>query len=224
MIPLYVHHHLGLGDHFVCSGIVRKLYKTNKFSIILAVKLNNIDTVKSLYKDINISFDVVNNDFEAESKYSLFKFLRIGFEHCDIKNWESSFYTQLGLNYSDRFTEFYISRSIQNENNLYDSLNINGEYAFCNNQCSEGAIDLKIQTKLNKIFLTKKTKNILDWIKVIENAKEIHTIDSSIFQLIKNLKLKKNKFFYDIRYMGFSRTDFTFEDDNWNLINENNKN
>ena len=97
MNHLYIHHHLGLGDHFVCNAIVRKLYKTNKFLIILAVKPNNIETVKSLYKDINISFDIINNDIEAESKYKLFNFLRIGFENCNLKNWESSFYEEIGF-------------------------------------------------------------------------------------------------------------------------------
>jgi hypothetical protein len=218
MNHLYIHHHLGLGDHFVCNAIVRKLYKTNKFLIILAVKPNNIETVKSLYKDINISFDIINNDIEAESKYKLFNFLRIGFENCNLKNWESSFYEEIGLDYSERYSECYTPRSIENENNLYDSLNINEEYAFCNNECSEGLIDIKIKTNLNKVFLKKTTKSLLDWVKVIENASEIHTIDSSVFQLIKNLKLKNKKFFYDIRNMGFSRTDFTFEDDKWSLI------
>ena len=46
-----------------------------------------------------------------------------------------------------------------------------------------------METKLDKI-LKKTTKSLLDWVKVIENASEIHTIDSSVFQLIKNLKLK----------------------------------
>jgi hypothetical protein len=219
MEKLYIHHHLGLGDYFVCNSIVRLLYKKKCFSITLAVKYKNFFTVKSLYQDIDINYHIVGNDADCESNYKFFdKYLRLGFENCNINSWESSFYDQVGLNYSVRYAETYIPKNLDSQIKLFNDVILEKKYAFCNTKCSEGIIDLNINTKLPKIFLEEKTENILDWVKIIENASEIHTIDSSIFQLIKNLKLKSNKFFYDIRDMGFARTNFTFEDNNWNLI------
>ncbi len=220
MNELYIHQHLGLGDYFVCNSIIRNLYFLNKFKITIAVKKHNKESVKFLYSDININFDIIENDEESIKNYKKYKnVLRLGFENCDILNWEKSFYDQIGLNYDKRYTDFFIKRDLEREKNLIKLINPPLEYAFCNKVCSEGLINFEIKTKLPIIYLDKLTDNIFDWISIIENSKEIHTIDSSIFQLIKNLKFSKSKFFYDVRDLNISRTNPTFEDNNWNLIN-----
>lgn len=217
---LYIHHHLGLGDYFVCNSIIRNFYFLNKFKITIAVKNNNKESIKFLYSDININFDIVNNDEEAVSNYKNYQnVLRLGFENCNILNWEKSFYDQIHLDYNKRYIDFFVKRDMKREQKLLKLINPPREYAFCNKTCSEGFFNFKIKTKLPIIYLEKLTDNIFDWISIIENSKEIHTIDSSIFQLIKNLKFLKPKFFYDIRDLNISRTNPTFEDNNWNLIN-----
>ena len=47
-LKTYIHHHLGLGDHIVCNGIVRaaaKLHGEAGGDVILAVKEENIPSI-----------------------------------------------------------------------------------------------------------------------------------------------------------------------------------
>tara|TARA_B100000287_G_scaffold426829_1_gene475399 strand:- start:12 stop:683 length:672 start_codon:yes stop_codon:yes gene_type:complete len=215
---IYIHHHLGLGDHFVCNGIVRYVYSQYRCPIFLAVKHHNVPTVKDLYSDTNILLDPVSNDKEAISNYGKRDVLRVGFEKCDVKNWEKSFYEQCNLPYEARFSESKITRNKEKEDNLFNSLKLPKKYAFCSNQCSAGNVEIDFKTKLPKVFLSKKTDSLMDWLKIIETATEIHTIDSSVFQLIKNMQLDRKKFLYDIRSI-VHRTPYSKElDENWNIV------
>lgn len=213
---IYVHHHLGLGDHIVCNAIVRNIYK--KYGkLTLAVKNQNYSSVRNLYSDINIDFHLVNNDNDCLVKYKEMPFIRIGFENCR-SDWEQSFYDQVKLPYSTRYSDFYIKRNYFREETLKKILNLPEDYAFCNTTASSGKYNISIKSRLHIIQLSPYTDSIFDWIPVIEGAKEIHTIDSSVFQLIKQLPTTKEKFFYDIRELDKTRTIPTFEDSNWEII------
>lgn len=213
---IYIHHHLGLGDHIVCNAIVREQY--NNFGpITLAVKKHNYSSVKQLYNDINIQYHQVDSDSDCYPNYFRYPTLRIGFEKCR-SDWERSFYDQMGMNYSDRFTKFYIRRDESRESDIRAKLNLPERYAFCNFRASSGKHSFEAETKLPKVFLEPLSDSIFDWIGIIENAEEIHTIDSSIFQLVKQLKVTENKFFYDTRKLDSTRTIPTFEDDKWKIL------
>jgi len=214
---IYIHHHLGLGDHIVCNGLVRALYDRHE-KVILAVKTHNYSSVKQLYRDLeNMRFHKVTSDAECIAEYKKQPFVRVGFENCR-SDWEKSFYDQVGLDYSDRFSKFYISRDLEREKDLEDKLNLPEEYAFVNRTASTGSNNIELKTNLPLVELQPITDSLFDWIGVIEKAKEIHTIDSSIFQLIKQLTVKGNKFFYDMRKVDPTRTTPTFEDSGWIII------
>lgn len=90
---LILHHHLGLGDHFVCNGLVRYIYQNKDKNIILVVKKNNYKTVEALYSDLNIKYMLVDSDYDVKSNGH--EYIKVGFEHCNIKHWEKSFYDQI---------------------------------------------------------------------------------------------------------------------------------
>ena len=48
---ILIHHHLGLGDHIVCNGLVRNLIQKNQIYGIF-VKKHNVDNVMFMYKDL----------------------------------------------------------------------------------------------------------------------------------------------------------------------------
>lgn len=213
---LLLHHHLGLGDHFVCNGLVRYIYTNYYKDIILVVKKHNYETVKTLYSDLNIKYMAVDSDCDVITNG--YKYIKIGFEYCDINNWEKSFYDQLKIDYKNRYKYAFFPRNKDREDFIFNKFNIKEDYAFCNRSFSGGNYNIDIKTKYKKIYLQKITDNILDWIGVIENAKEIHTIDTSVFQMIKNLNLKCNKYFYDIRQKNGDGTPYSFDNQNWIII------
>lgn len=48
---LILHHHLGLGDHFICNGLVHALrHQLRVKTLILPVKEHNLPTVRALYE------------------------------------------------------------------------------------------------------------------------------------------------------------------------------
>jgi len=216
---IYIHHHLGLGDHIVCNAIVRNIY-TKYGKLMLAVKKNNYSSVRHLYSDLNIEFHVVNDDSDCIEKYKIMPYVRIGFENCR-DDWEKSFYDQVNLSYDKRFSDFYIKRNPETENALKTKVISSDDYSFCNVAASTGKYNIPIKSKFDKVYLSPLTDSIFDWMGVIESAKEIHIIDSSVFQLVKQLKLNCRKVFYDIRKLDKTRTTPSFEDNSWEIINVN---
>jgi hypothetical protein len=211
-----IHHHLGIGDHIVCNAIVRKKYFDLK-NIVLVVLKHNLDSVKSLYQDIDISFLPVSSDKEAEDNYKNYEVFRIGFEKCNIDNWEKSLYDQLNLDYSIRYKDFVLPRNFERENSLFKKINPPDKFAICNVRSTKMLHNFPIQTSLPLIQMEFLTNNIFDWTLLIEKASEIHMIDSAPFQLVKQLNLDTNKFFYDTRSLDSSRTRPTFNQD-WKII------
>ena len=248
---IYIHHHLGLGDHIVCFGLVKKLiqeYSDVEYDIVLAVKNHNYDTVKHLYEDTNIKLDKILDDSEAEWAYTPpyipqkrdyqpkllpefykprnipgrdLKCLRIGFTERYVQSnpedWEKSFYEQCKIDYKERWNSFYFKSNKDREDKLIQQLNLPEKFAFVNRATSAQKHDIEIDTTLPIIELEVLTPSILDWAVILQKANEIHTVDSSIFHLIKQLKLNKRKVFYDIKTQDDSRGYFTFEDDKWEI-------
>jgi len=58
----YIYHHLGLGDHYVCNGMVRELIK-NETTAVLFCKEHNMPTVEAMYKDCKNLLGIMLLDF-----------------------------------------------------------------------------------------------------------------------------------------------------------------
>ena len=212
---IYIHHHLGLGDHIVCSAIVRRVAHiagSHGGYVILAVKEENIPSVTQLYRDVthSVKFHQVTSDEDCYEAYKKFFFLRIGFESMSLARlfnqgqkplaWERVIYNQLSIDYKHRYADFHIERDYEREKMLEDKLDLPEEFALCCTSSSEGNFAPDIRSQFKKIFLEKKTDSIFDWIGVIEKAKEIHCIDSAMFHLIKQVQPPtETKIFYDQR-------------------------
>ena len=134
---LYVHHHLGLGDHIDCNGMTRHLLKTNKFNKLhVFTKEKYYDLIKYMYRDDSrIELIKVSNDKEHEdvNKFSVendVSVLRVGHENYPWgkeeelgKGCAELFYDQLNLPFSIRFDEFYYERDPKEEERLCKKLN-----------------------------------------------------------------------------------------------------
>ena len=134
---------------------------------------------------------------------------------CPKNCWPELFYAAYQAPYSARHEYFYIERDLDKENKLFNNLNLPSEYAFCvdvSSRRSESAdfsnIKLPVFKPHSRIDLIK-SSNVFDWMTVIENATELHTIDTSWFHLIKQMKLDKQKYFHHIRQSDSLKNVFT---------------
>ena len=115
---LIIYHHLGLGDHLICNGLVNYL-SLNFNKVFLPVKKRNFNNVSYLYKENNkIHLFKVSNEEEDVLNYALknnLKILKIGFEKRK-KPFNSGFYKQLKLSYSISKDYFSFPRDKEKEN------------------------------------------------------------------------------------------------------------
>lgn len=219
MKSLILHHHLGLGDHFVCNGLVNFLSDSYD-TIYLPCKKNNFNTVELLYSEnqkVKV-FKIDKSEFqevEHFSQYSSTPILRVGFNNCNIFEWNTSFYSQLNIDFSIRYSRFRLPSRIENEENIFRLLSKN-DYCLIHCESSEAKYSLNIDGKKQIVEVSKEKDpygNLLNYVKLIKNAKEVHCINSSFFHLVDSVETNAKLFYHDVRKRDFKITD------KWKIVN-----
>jgi hypothetical protein len=202
----YIYHHLGLGDHIICNGIVRH-YKELYGKVTVFCKPHNYENIRYMYQDDeNITVLPIGEDWDVnvyifENKISK-DVIKIGFELLSSVNcptFDEGFYKGNNVPFSVRFQKFHINRDFETEKEIMLELNPNNEkYIFTHN------IDKsKVRSDL-KIIENPVHHNIFNLISLIENAEEVHLMESSIKCLVNSYKMDKPTFFYHNYVRGYS--------------------
>jgi AraC-like DNA-binding protein len=140
---------------------------------------------------------------------------------------DENFYSQLNLSFLKRWEKFFVPRVSDKEDEVYNLL-VNDEakkngYIFLHEDRERSfVIDRKLLPQDVLIIEPKqniKDINFFDYLKIIENADQIHCIESSFAALIESLGLNsKPKFahryarpeaFYDYKHEFTYRTEWT---------------
>lgn len=227
---LYVHHHLGLGDHITCNGMIRCLLKS-KERIYLFVKHKTFNNVKRMYVDLQNKIELIpfENDQQIVNfvnKEKIENFLSVG--HQSLKNimnlgykWDEAFYVQVGISFKERWESFYIERNLEDECILKNKHQISNDYAIVHGVDSSNTDRLdyeKINKNLQVIRIEKKyDKSIFDYIGLIQNAKEIHCINSSFIHLVDSYDLDMPLFYHKNFKKRHEETDHTLKN-NWIIL------
>jgi hypothetical protein len=188
---LYIYQHLGLGDHISCHGIVRYycgIYKR----VFIFVKEHNYKNVKYMFNDIkNIEYIIGDDNFAINyiKNSDLQNILYIGFNLNNTDNLELQFYTMANLPINFKYDYFHINRNFEKEKLIFKNLDLKkGNYIFLH----AGGYELKGELIPKDIRIVEpKNYGLFDWMYVIENAKEIHCIDSSFLCLIDCMKFEE---------------------------------
>lgn len=195
----YIYHHLGLGDHIINNGMVRHFYKQYGQITLFSYK-HNVKNVQYMYRDLE-KIQILGVESDAQADYYIsnqnLDCIKIGFS--DLAGvmpelpFDKAFYKLAGLDFSVRFDEFYFERDLQKERDVLDALNPTGErYIFVHDDASRGfSIDMDRAKTDHKIIMNDKKFNVFDYILLIENAEEIHFMQSSFKELICSYELKK---------------------------------
>ena len=213
--PLYVHTHLGLGDHICTNAIIRHLART-RGSVHLICKMFNLDNVRRLYLGnaavvpAPIPLDQRVEAGEMQLVQEMVQsaggtLLRIGHKppylHDDPVSPDERFYQQMGLDYELRFNDFHIERDMEAEERVFQSLNPSGEpYAFI--QSDEQWPLQKEWGDLSPVF-NDPSIPFFNLGLTLERAAEVHLPNSSIRCLIEGRRVydmsKARLFFHDLR-------------------------
>jgi hypothetical protein len=210
---IYILGNQGLGDHLLCNGIYREYAQRYK-KCIIAVRHNYYHTIKRMISDVKniqiVSFSDHYWTFKMEAHANfLIRFgydtLRLGKFGPDFfldksKRLDANFYDQAKLSLDIRWDSFNIVRDSIAEEKLFKLLiGNNKEYIFLHDdKRRDFIIDIDLLPKNVQIVEpSEKLKNkfsFFDYLKIIENAKEIHCIESSFAALIEGFEYEIPKY------------------------------
>ena len=202
----YIHHHLGLGDHIICNGMVRHFCKKYD-NVVIFSYTRYYENVNYMYRDLD-NLEIF--DFDREEDAIMFvesnttvknNLIKPGFEKLDScldrMTFDEAFYHLAGLDFQIRFDEFYIERDMDRENEDCKTLNPDGEkYIFVLDDPDRGYnIDMEKITNEYKIIRNDYQFGMFDYIKLLENAEEIHMMQTGFLDLVNSYKMDKPKIY-----------------------------
>jgi len=202
----YIHHHLGLGDHIICNGMVRHFCKKYD-NVVLFCYTHYYDNVSYMYRDLSnleiFNFDVEEDAIRFVENNSTVKnnLIKPGFENLDgclgKMTFDEAFYHLAGLDFQIRFDEFYFERDLEKEDEVCRALNPNGEnYIFVLDDPKRGYnIDMDKVTDEHKIIRNDYQFKMFDYIKLLENAEEIHMMQTGFLDMVNSYKMEKPKIY-----------------------------
>lgn len=181
---LIIHHHLGLGDHIICNGLVHSIKRRMGCSnIYLLTKPENIPTVKKLYEDfpeiqlIRLPEEYRLREAEFSTMVSLVNstpLFKVSFMQDDRTPFDLAFYRQLGIDFRNRRSEFREPKNNPKAEIFFKKMVNVDRYCLVANQSSLGQIEIDVDTTLPIYHLqVGMTPNLMDWLLVIKNAAEI---------------------------------------------------
>lgn len=204
MKDLLLFPHLGLGDLIVCNGLVRQLASKNK--VFVLCRPQNVASARFQWRDnLNIELLELTGSFdeqEARAK-EFFEFARKqdkpalglgvwGTKPFEIDRWDHEMFRQAGLAFKDhRWNHFRVDRQPSRE----FELPAGKRYVFLHDDPKRGfKIDGTKLPRARKIVRPEPLPDkqggapcIFDWWATIEQADEIHVIDSAFLCLIDSL-------------------------------------
>lgn len=214
MEATYIYHHMGLGDHIICNAIVRHYAKLSP--VIIFVKPHNHSNVKFMFRDLSNIDYVVGDDKEVHDylkNNNPSNIVTVGFDYCKgyPKTFDILFYESVNIPFEKRFTDFYLKRDLDAEMNLIKKLNPTGEpYLFLHEDLSRGCkinrdriINKNIKVIESNFEFTDNNKiPFFDYISLIEQAAEVHVMESSFKALIDSIIEKKDNMFLYVGVKG----------------------
>ena len=226
----------GIGDIFFCQKIAKTLQKETEYKKVIwpvasvynylnEYMVGDIDFVDETenfpYKDIYLQ--ETRHNIQTED-FLLVPICWPPLDVCSCHNNPLAHghikYNAANLDYSDWVDYFEFQRKKDKENELIEKLKIDlsQPYRVINKNFGTPPIhartrDIQIEDDLPNIYMNFfPGATIFDWIKVLEKAKEIHTVEGSLIYILEKIKID-NVFLYS-RYFG-QNDDFSYMKDNF---------
>lgn len=186
----YIFQHLGLGDHLICNGMVRKIVENTTDFYIMIVKSGNEITVNGMYSDISHRLGFISMPEEQMQVYLRNRItgpdglVLIGYIPWKLPNssFEKNFYHQQNINFNEKWDSFYSPRNRQAEEDLFKKYDITGDYIFVHDDCRFSIDSARLPANIRIIRpdpVCTANNTIMDYSLLIERAKEVHCIESS---------------------------------------------
>jgi len=160
-----------------------------------------------MYRDLN-NLEIFNFSDDAEvvqfiNQNSNVKnnLIKPGFENLDSclnrMTFDEAFYYLAGLDFQIRFDEFYFERDLEKEDEVCKTLNLDDEkYIFVLDDPKRGYnIDMSKVTDKYNVIRNDYQFRMFDYIKLLENAEEIHMMQTGFLDMVNSYKMEKPKIY-----------------------------
>lgn len=239
--------HQGLGDLILCIGMFRYLASKHSELRIIVTSKNRLELERILGPSSSITYTSLPTLPRRRpwsfletflvwvalgwAQVSGFKRVALGYIGKDFfspgskMRFDENFYSQASVPFEARWSFFRIDRDKSREDNLFNILNPTGqEFVFLHEDQARGfKIDRGMIPKNKRVIEPLPPGGglkIADYVKVLEQASEIHVIESSFAALIESLDLKTIKFAHRYARPEASNDplhEFTYRS-NWKVI------
>lgn len=197
--PLFIRPHLGCGDALILNGLVRH-FAANR-PVIFPAKHHNVDSVRFQFRDNpNIQVMPVTDDAEAD-RYAAQEqdVLRLGMFGKDFTfdRWDECMYRQAGVPFDVRWSGFAYERELSTE--FYPPLmgevtTSKSAYYFLHEDAKRNfVIRDDLLPSMMGVEAERTPGTIFDYRMIIENATEIHVIDSVFLSLVESIPTKAKR-------------------------------
>ena len=228
-----------LGDSFVVSGIVHH-YAERCEELYVPVRGVFLETLTTLYQDYpNIKIVQIEHADEIEEFAKANNLSRILGTRLQAENvrglilhplWDQQLYANQELPFSLRYKNFKLPKHINGADELYHRLISNNEpYALIHRYTGDhpdgipihvqnfrsacGLPDIKLIDIDHNI-----TNNMLQFVTLIKNAREIHCVASSFHCLVDSIETPAQLFFHDVREKTSMLVNSPWNNYRWNVI------
>jgi hypothetical protein len=194
--------HLGLGDAIICAPIIAKW--AEKERILVPCWEHNFASVKSLFSGLNVEVFIVKSENDVISNAGN---LRLGYsgEKLSQRNFIQMFFNQAGMGIEERIKYCPIKKASE-------LIPQNKSFAKDYNFVHDDRFPINIVGTRSAMT----NNSILSYVGLIENAKEVHCVDSSFLHLTDAIS-PKGKLFYHQYARPNSTPDFWFRK-NWEVL------
>jgi hypothetical protein len=236
MKPCLIYQPLGLGDIFWLQPIVDFLIK-NDYEVYYPVndlyynevskriqKKNLIWTKEDDYFPLKEHYGKITTHQSIDGLYLPFGFADRYFQNAPIM---ATKYYFINFPISDWRKSVDIKRDKEKEQELIKKYDLIGEYVLVNRFFGSNPIerDIKIETNKKVHVMSYKDSvdngfSIFDWIGAIENASEIHTVETSFCYLVDKYAKTENLNMYEKRLTNqqndyYRNVGLVYKNSNW---------
>ena len=208
MTNLYIYGHLGMGDMISCNAIVRT-YAEQYDKVYVFCKPKYTKNVMYLYRDNDKVYVMPMDDAQIEQFMKISpnnNYLIVGHKklHEELRNdpkarFDQVFYKMANVPFEDKWSKFYFQRDLEKEKDVfYNKLGLkDGEkFIFVHDDKERPMMVSKLPQGVKVVKPDRQDISIFDFLYTIEQAEEVHCIDSSFFNLIDCLQLRQHGLFF----------------------------
>jgi hypothetical protein len=211
---------MSLGDNFVLSGIAHH-FGDRSNELHIPVNPEHYETMSTLYQDhphikVISTASYNHDDVRYVDDNKLGRIMRPEYLSWHIRRyrivpmWDLQLYAHFELSYSLRYSNFRLPKHIEGAEELYQELSQGEPYIlvhrYTNNHPEGIPFDLYSFRQYSNLppirtieIQEGTTDNMMKYVKLIQNAQEIHVVPSSFHCLVDGIDTKAKLFFHDIR-------------------------